>query len=140
MTLKRRLEFSFIFFILTSSVIIPLIRAELFPYSSFQLFTDAPQIYATYKVIGKSGKEISLRSIKLHRNYYGIIDRAPFARKKPYTNDKWGEVLSDEKITELIRRRAPKDEFPITAKVTVTGVKDGKVQTIKEHSFVVTND
>ena len=124
-------------FILLSHILIPLLKSELFPYSSFQLFTGSPLSYVEYEAFDKKRQVVSLRDIKLQRNYSGMSLREPYARIKPFTLDKFDQKLNHNELKEHILKYATPDMLPLTIIQKVYGVKDEKVKLISTESFLI---
>lgn len=96
------LESSIIIIASIASVLIPALKAELFPYSSFALFTDAPQFFVEYEISDSTKNRIMPSEVFLQRNYYGISPREPYARVKPFSYDKFGHLLEDSVVERAI--------------------------------------
>ncbi len=124
-------------FVLLSHILIPLLKSELFPYSSFQLFTGKTLSYVEYEAFDSKRRPISLRDIKLQRNYYGMSPREPYARIKPFTLDKFDQKLNQNELKEHILKYATPEMIPITIIQKVYGVKDEKVKLISTESILI---
>ncbi len=124
-------------FVLLSHILIPLLKSELFPYSSFQLFTGKTLSYVEYEAFDSKRRPISLRDIKLQRNYYGMSPREPYARIKPFTLDKFDQKLNKNELKEHILKYATPEMIPIKIIQKVYGVKDEKVKLISTESILI---
>ncbi|MCR9204146.1 MAG: hypothetical protein NXH75_06190 [Halobacteriovoraceae bacterium] len=121
--------------ILFASIVIPSFKAELFPYSSFALFTDSPQRFVEYQITDGNGQNLKLDDFFLQRNYYGISPREPYARVKPPSFDKFGTILKEDKLKKAILmgyEKNPELVLPIKVSQSVfrptkNGVKKTKV-------------
>ena len=136
-------ELGFIFILIIASVLIPSLKAELFPYSSFALFTDSPKLYVEYEIKDGSGKKISPKEVALQRNYYGISPREPYARVKPFSYDKFGHVLKEDTIREAIKKslgEGPSYKFPILVRQKVFEMTSSGVKNTKTFNTVITRE
>jgi hypothetical protein len=124
-------------FVLLSHIIIPLLKSELFPYSSFQLFTGKTLSYVEYEAFDNKRRAIRLRDIKLQRNYYGLSPREPYARIKPFTLNKFDQKLNPNELKVHILTYAKPEMLPLTIIQKVYGVKDEKVKLISTESILI---
>lgn len=121
--------------VIIASILIPSFKAELFPYSSFALFTDSPQLFVEYQISDGKGQRLKLEQFFLQRNYYGISPREPYARIKPLSFDKFGTILKSDELRKAVLmgyEKNPKILLPLKISQTVfeptkKGIKKSKV-------------
>ena len=134
------LESTLVVALIVASILIPTLKAELFPYSSFALFTDSPKLYVEYEIFDALGNPIAPKEVALHRNYYGISPREPYARVKPFSYDKFGVVLDSETIEKAVLENSQNLKLPVTVKQMVFEWSKGGVKNTQTFTHIVARE
>jgi hypothetical protein len=85
--------------------LVPLVRAELYPFSRAPMFADAPRCYCEYAVTDPSGKPLDLLAFGLQRNYWGNPPGAGVGFEPPSSLDVFGQVPRHVAVTAQVRER-----------------------------------
>jgi hypothetical protein len=106
-----RPPYAAIVFFAAANVLIPLLCKELFPFSLGPMFSDRPQAYCTYRVLGPDGSELPPADFALHRTYDG--DPPGFGGRLPAPSlDRFGVVPSrEEVVAHVVRQLARKPDL-----------------------------
>ena len=100
-----RPERVFITIFVLSSIVMPLIFGELFPFTSAPMFRDAPRLYSVYEVTDDRGTRIDPRDVQLHRNYDGNPVGLGAGVTPLPTLDPFGTASSVEKVRQHVSQR-----------------------------------
>ena len=100
---RRRGELRVIALFCAVNLAVPLFVAELFPFSRFWLFADAPQQYAVYEIRSDQGQRIAPWQMGLQRNYNGAQPYESYGRRLLPSIDRFGEVATEEDVRAQVR-------------------------------------
>jgi hypothetical protein len=125
-----------------ASVLVPLLRTELYPFSRAPMFADAPQRYCNYRVSGPDGRELPLADFGLQRNYWGNPPGVGVGFHPPDSVDHFGEVADREAVTAHVAARL--QDFPALEAVEVVQevigpVDGGRVGLVSSSRWRVAN-
>lgn len=100
---RRRLELGVVGAFATLNLVVPVLTAELFPFSRFWLFADAPRRYCHYEIRTSEGKPVPPQALGLQRNYNGAQPYRYHGRVLPPTIDRFGDVAREEEVRAQAR-------------------------------------
>jgi hypothetical protein len=86
-----------------ASVVVPLWRLELYPFSRAPMFADAPGQYCTYTILDPHNRVLPLHEFGLHRNYWGNPLGEGVGFQPLPSVDEFGLVASQEKVVAAVQ-------------------------------------
>ena len=141
-TSRGRKEFGAIAAFVLVSMVVPLYRTELFPFSRAPMFADAPRRYCEYRVVSPDGSPLDLRDFGIHRNYWGNPLGVGAGFLPADTADRFGEVSDPEtviaRVTACLARR-PDLEFVEVVREVIGPLKSGGIGTVETDCWRVPN-
>jgi hypothetical protein len=125
-----------------ASVLVPILRTELYPFSRAPMFADAPQCYSNYRVLDPGGRELPLADFGLQRNYWGNPPGVGVGFQPPDSVDHFGDVAEREAVTAHVAARL--QDFPELEAVEVVQevigpVEGGRVGLVSSSHWRVAN-
>ena len=95
---RRRRELRLVALFCAVNLVVPVFVAELFPFSRFWLFADAPQRYCEYEIRSDLGRRIAPWRMGLQRNYNGAQPHEFYGRRLRPSIDRFGEVATEQEV------------------------------------------
>lgn len=136
---RRNRELAWVLGFSALVLLVPLAAHELYPFSSFRLFHDAPEACSDYSVTDPSGLPLDPRLFGLQRNYSGCSLREGYGRLKPPTLDEFGTIPAPEAVREHVARMLADSPFPhvdVTRKL-IGPQRDGTVGVLETQTWRV---
>jgi hypothetical protein len=131
------------------TLLCPLLHAELFPFTSAALFTDAQPRYASYRVIDPQGKLLSSIKYRLFIRYSGLRGyslRHPGRHASgvlgPPTAHRWGEVLDVASVRRVVRevlREQPELAYVTVEQMVYGAIDEHRVGLAAQKNILVKN-
>ena len=100
-----------------AAVVIPLVRTELYPFSSAPMFSAAPRRYCNYRVLDPEGRELSVADFGLQRNYWGNPPEVGVGFRPSESLDRFGEVADHNAVIAQVTSKLK--DFPSLEAVEV---------------------
>jgi hypothetical protein len=94
-----------ILFFVTTNVVVPLVKVELYPFSRFPMFAGVPRQVASYRVTDPFGRELPARDFGLEMNSDDNPPRAGHGFLPPPTLNVPGAVPDGDSVTAWVQAR-----------------------------------
>lgn len=137
---QRKHEVMSVLVLLLLIVLTPLFIDELYPFSSFRLYFDSPQVYCKYKITDQDGNTLTNHEFRLQRIYYGVSLEEQYGKVAPATTDHFGRVADPLTITKQVRKilnYRPQTRWVSVTQQVIGAVDDQKIGVIKEQTWRV---
>jgi hypothetical protein len=141
-TSRGRKEFGAIAVFVLLSVVVPLCRTELYPFSRAPMFADAPRRYCEYRIMASDGRTLDPREFSLQRNYWGNPLGIGAGFLPADTVDRFGEVSDPEIVTARIASSLvhhPELEFVDVFRAVIGPLESGGVGVVETECWRVSN-
>lgn len=130
---------------LLANMIVPILRGDIYPFTSAPMFRDAPVVYCNYHVYAPDGAELPQKDFLLHRLYDGNPVGYGVGVRPPDILERFGEPRME---AEIRRHILPLLELPAYRQLpyvelvqeTIGAVDENQLGVVKRERFRISRE